>query len=204
MARKPNKKAAVANSLAYHDAYRDMLAEVASSPGQSDEDGRSVKKRRVAGRIITQTPQAPPAQQFPGSVQPQRDDNIDDLFEDVPDTQRTLQHVEQTESEDSADSDINWEQVDLKQTDEDSEITGSEVNDEPQGLNLVLQDGKQRASRPVVDRRKPVTAAEKKLRLVVHKMNITCLLAHVHIRNHWCNDSTIHVSRCTWTKSHQV
>ena len=194
MARKPNKKAAVVDSLAYHDAYRDMLAEVASSPGQSDEDGRSVKKRRVAGRIITQTPQAPPSQELSGAVQPKSDGNFDDLFEDVPDTQRHLQQVDQTESEDSADSDINWEQVDLKQTDEDSEITGSEVNDEPQGLNLVLQDEKQGASRPVVDRRKPITAAEKKLRLVIHKMNVTCLLAHVHIRNHWCNDSTVNVS----------
>ena len=193
MARKPIKKAAVADSLGYHDAYRDMLAEVASSPGQSDEDGRSVKKRRVAGRIITQTPQAPSSQQFPGSVQPKSDDDFKDLFEDVPDTERPLQQVEQTESEDSADSDVNWEQVDLKQTD-DSDIAGSEVTDEPEGLNLVLHDEKQRASRPAADRRKPITAAERKLRLVVHKMNISCLLAHVHVRNHWCNGNTVQVS----------
>lgn len=194
MARKPNKNAAIADSLAHNNAYREMLAEVASSLGQSDEDGRSVKKRRVAGRIVTQTPQAPQSQQFPGSVQPKRDDSIDYLFEDVPDTQRPLQQIEQTESEDSADSDVNWEQVDLKQSDDDSDIIGSEVNDVPKGLNLVLQDEKQRASRPAADRRKPITTAEKKLRLVVHKMNVSCLLAHVHIRNHWCNDNTVHVS----------
>ena len=193
MARKSNKKAAIADSLAHNNAYREMLAEVASSPGQSDEDGRSVKKRRVAGRIITQTPQAQPSQQFPGSVQLKRDVDFDDLFEDVPDTQRPLQQVEQTESEDSADSDVNWEQVDLKQTD-DSDIAGSEVADEPEGLDLVLQDEKQPASRPAADRRKPMTAAEKKLRLVVHKMNVSCLLAHVHVRNYWCNDNTVHVS----------
>ena len=194
MARKPNKKAAITDSLAHHNAYRDMLAEVASSPGQSDEDGRSVKKRRVAGHIITQTPHAPPSQRFRASVQPKSDDNLDELFEDVPDTQPQLQQVEQTESEDSADSDVNWEQVDLKQTDNDSDDTGSDVNDEPQSLNLVLQDEKQRALRPAPDRRKPITAAERKLRLVVHKMNVSCLLAHVHVRNYWCNDNTVHVS----------
>ena len=193
MARRSGQKAAIAVEPV-HDVYRDMLAEAASSPAQSDEVGRSAKKRRIAGHVVTQEPKG--RRSSPPLLKPylEKDDNLDDLFEDVPGTQRPLQQLEQTESEDSAYGDVNWEQVDLKECDDGSDEAGSDADDKPQNLNLVLQDDRHGVSRPAVDRRKPITAAEKRLRLEVHKMNVCALLVHVHFRNYWCNEDTVHVS----------
>ena len=166
------------------DVYRDMLAEAVPSPMRSDDDGRSVKKRRVAGRIVQQTSNAT------GSANIKHEDadqarSIDDSFaETIP------QRIVLSESEDSADSDVDWENVELK--DEPKDESGmNEPAEEPRELNITLSDT--RASSSDRPKRKAVTALEKKLRLEVHKMNLCCLLAHCHNRNYWCNDDAVHV-----------
>ena len=170
------------------NVYRDMLADVASSPMQSDDDGRSVKKRRVAGRVVidrqecTSSPVIQPKYEAPN-------DSIDDLFEEPAPVQ---QHIYQSGSEDSADSDINWEEVNLK--DDANGEASSEAESHIGELNLVLGVEKRGPSRIERERRKPITAAERKLRLEVHKMHLCSLLVHVYIRNHWCNDLNAHVS----------
>ncbi|KAK3945638.1 Rad4-domain-containing protein, partial [Diplogelasinospora grovesii] len=42
-----------------------------------------------------------------------------------------------------------------------------------------------------VDRRKPATREEKDRRVLIHKMHLLCLLAHVELRNRWCNDPRV-------------
>lgn len=183
--RKPNRNGA----SEVPDVYRGMLAEAGSSPMKNDEDGRSVKRRRVAGRIVTtggpsddhQTVKDEPAD---------TDADIDDLFEDVP---LVRQSIEQSEQEDSDGSGFDWEDVNLK-TEADEGAVHDAVDeteaDSRQDLDLVL-GAKQAPQRP---RKKVVPSIEKKLRLEVHKMNICCLLIHAHIRNHWCNDDAVQVS----------
>ena len=186
MARKGAKKSAVSD---VPDIYRDMLAEAGSSPTQSDQDGRSIKKRRVAGRVVAQG-QISQANATTSSNVEAQDQNLDDLFEDVP---INRQQVVQTESEDSADSDVNWEEVDLKDAALDDQ--GSDADhEEPQNLSIDLGGDKSQPRRQERAKKKPVTAAEKKLRLEVHKMHLCSLLVHVYIRNHWCNDLKLHVS----------
>ena len=188
MARKKSAKNA-SSIYPVSEVYRDMLADANSSPMQSDEDGRLVKKRRVAGRLVTNA-------QYPSNQaksEPQ-EASIDDLFDEcVPVQGRQQQQIIKSESEDSTDSDVNWEEVDLKDVLDREESPESEPRS--RDMNLILGDDKQRTSRVERRKGKTVTAAERKLRLEVHKMHLCCLLIHVHIRNFWCNDEDVHVSR---------
>lgn len=96
-----------------------------------------------------------------------------------------------TDSDDSAESDLDWEEVDLAQSMNQEDDLNNDST-----LELVLDgNNHSEAAENQSRKRKPATAAERKLRLVIHKMHVLCLLAHVHRRNHWCNDEQVHVSR---------
>ena len=171
------------------DVYRDLLADAASSPMQSDDEGRSIKKRRVAGRVVTQTPDSRATTMV--ETKPEAQNNrLDELFDEPNPVQ---QEIFKSESEDSADSDVDWEEVELKHS--VSETANSELDSYSGELDLVLGNEERGPSRLERDKRKPITAAERKLRLGIHKMHLCSLLIHVYIRNHWCNDRHVHVSR---------
>ena len=169
------------------DAFRELLVETRSS-APNREERRPVKRRRIGGKLVEQDVVAA---EETASVKSEKLDvghDLDDLFEeDVSSRQEILL----SESEDSADSDVDWENVDLKQEGKDEEPDEITVPTEPIELNLVLDKG--RESQDERPKRKAVTALEKKLRLEIHKLNICCLMIHVHIRNHWCNDDQIQV-----------
>ena len=93
-----------------------------------------------------------------------------------------------TDSE-ADDSDLDFEDVGLdqsatKDTQEDSDILDVSVE----------VGGKGTPSKPVATRRKPVTTAERRERLAVHKVHLLLLLFHAHIRNSWCNSQQVEVS----------
>ena len=166
-----------------------MLAAATSSPMQSDDDGRSIKKRRVGGRIVNTSDVHSSIVIKDHSGKTEHYNSIDDRFEDgIPITQQIVE----TSSEDSADSDVNWEEVHLHDVDGIGELLSSR-DSVPQKLNLTLDDGRERVARNITPKRKPLTAAEKKLRLDVHKMHLCSLMVHVYFRNHWCNDEDMHV-----------
>jgi xeroderma pigmentosum group C-complementing protein len=87
---------------------------------------------------------------------------------------------------------MEWEEVDLQQAPAQSiqvaPVTGAD--NEPLQITLDGHEGKRRK---VISRQKPLTAAEKKLRLDIHKVHVLCLLRHVQIRNLWCNDDELQV-----------
>lgn len=58
-------------------------------------------------------------------------------------------------------------------------------------LDLSAQLATQAALRQV-NRRKAISREEKARRVEVHKVHLVCLLAHVEIRNRWCNDGQVH------------
>ena len=185
-----SKAAGKANARnAVPDVYGEMLAEaVSSSPTQKSEDGRSVKRRRVGGRIVTQSVADHAPQRPEQSISTGNQRGIDHLHGEP---KPTPQHIEQTESEDSADSDEDFEDVDLGSNVKQDDTFEHEI-EEPAELNLVLGAESQKTPRSAQVKRKTVTSTEKKLRLEIHKMHLCSLLAHVHLRNHWCNDESVY------------
>ena len=171
------------------DVYGDMLAEAVSSPTRRSEDGTPIKRRRVGGRIVVQNVNKIASHQPEQSISTGGQEGIDDFFEEPA---STPQHIEQTESEDSADdSDEEFEDVDLGSSVKQRDSSDPEM-EEPGDLKLVLGGDNQETSKSTQVRRKPITSMEKKLRLVIHKLHLCSLLAHVYLRNHWCNDEKVH------------
>ena len=175
------------------DVYRDMLADTISpSPAQINEGGRAVKRRRVGGRIVEQShDHDAESPSHISDIKLAFDSDIDDLFEDV---KPNRQHIVQSDSEDSAGSDLNWEEVGLDANEERDASDRDEDAGDGQ-ISIVLGDhGDEQHSRvPERLKRKPMTAEDKALRLAIHKMHLSSLLAHVHLRSHWCNDEEVYV-----------
>ena len=185
----PRGRRKVNDSSASHvpEVYRELLAEAGFSPARNDEDGRSVKRRRVGGRIV-KTGEVSDEENIvkdePVELKPDSDTEFEDVLP-------VRQSIEQSEPDDSEGSNFDWEDVDLKANSDRGSVEADDgMATRDQGLNLVL-DAKKVLERP---KRKVVPAIEKKLRLEVHKMNICCLMIHAHIRNHWCNDDIVQVS----------
>ncbi|KAF2837488.1 Rad4-domain-containing protein [Patellaria atrata CBS 101060] len=93
------------------------------------------------------------------------------------------------DSDESEESEFEWEDVGLGKTLEDDKEVDIDPNTSGAPLSIVLGERSQNAGKtPRRIRRRVVTSVEKKMRLDIHKIHILCLLSHVHIRNDWCND----------------
>lgn len=161
------------------EVYREMLAEAEARDNQGPETDRPMKKRRVGERTAFSSQLESTGQEI----------QAPESNEDVGQSMQTA--YDSTASEES---DIEWEEIDIQQAPPnygDQSIAVS--NDEP--LQITLDQQKDKTKR-VISRRKPVTGAEKKLRLEIHKLHLLCLLGHVQIRNLWCNDEQIQVGTC--------
>jgi xeroderma pigmentosum group C-complementing protein len=163
-----------------------MLAEAVPSLAKSDTDGKTIKKRRVGGRIVTYgvtEVKAKPSK---------REDTAPPPFDgNVP------ARVEQTVYNDSAGSseeDLEWEEVDLNQALKPSLLKAASNPKDNLPLEIRLDGHTAKGKAPAIQRRKPVTGSEKRMRLEVHKAHLLCLIAHVYIRNHWCNDVGLQVN----------
>ncbi|KAL8877772.1 MAG: hypothetical protein Q9192_008601, partial [Flavoplaca navasiana] len=180
-----------------NDAYQDMLNEASSSPTQTSDEGRTVKKRRVQGRIVAQndadgslTRLSPEGRLLPTASHVDR--SSENSTVKLEPTHPLQQEQTAYEVDCSEESDFAWEEVGLAH--EEAEVLDDPLKEQQeQQLDLVLdQDGEEDTTSPAVARKKPLTALERKLRLEVHKVHLLCLLSHVHMRNHWCNDQNIH------------
>lgn len=180
-------------------AYQDMLAEVNSSPTQTGDEGRAIKRRRVRGRIVAQDGVV----SLPGKCQKSAEAILDashevsshpDQVVEPSNPTHPLQQEQLAYTDDSSgESDLAWEEVDLPNN-AGKEIEVQPDEEEEQMLELVLDgDGERHSNMPAPARRKPLTTLEKQLRRQVHQVHLLCLLSHVHLRNHWCNDQDIHV-----------
>lgn len=168
--------------------YRDMLADAtSSSPTRTNEEGRVIKRRRVKGRIVTQSKEELAFPHFEPSGDGGHEGGLNDAFEtDEP----NLQQISQTESEDSGHSDVDWEEIELQ----NAAAASDREHHEPEDLNIVLGAEKSEHTSALdgMAKRRPITAEEKMLRLEIHKMHLCSLMAHVYLRNHWCNDGDVH------------
>lgn len=168
------------------DVYTNMLADAASSPSQVSEEGKTIKRRRIAGRVAAQDQHNGEEDKLDQPPSGRDHDGLD------PESGSDRQQTVYNDSEESAESDMDWEEVDFSRV--------SEREDLPEGddaqnseLKLVLGTKDQEAPRSMPAKRKPISSAERQLRLHIHKLHLLSLLFHVHLRNHWCNDKEVHV-----------
>lgn len=160
------------------EVYREMLAEAdARASNQPETEDRPLKRRRVGERRSVLPELKSEEQAIPPS---EADENVG----------RQLQTAYDSAASD--DSDMEWEEVEIHQPVSDAlQAAASGQGDEPLQITL---DKPTETRKTLVARRKPVSAAEKKLRLDVHKVHLLCLLSHVQRRNLWCNDDEVQVS----------
>lgn len=96
-----------------------------------------------------------------------------------------------TSSDDSDDSDA-FEDIDLGLAQSDDDVCATEQGEEDNtSLEITLDQPTTSDQPPRPRRRAPLTHAEKRLRLHVHKAHVRCLFRHLWTRNAWCNDNLV-------------
>lgn len=184
MARRDRQKRRADDELpaVYRELLAEAEAEASASASHGSDEGRIRKRRRVGNRGL-ETPSLEKASTKPEGDVEQQEKRPSPL------------QVAVKEPESSEESDIGWEDVELRpeQASEDLDTDG--------GLDIVLdeKEARQRAPRP---KNAASNAAQRQLRVALHKMHLLCLIPHVHLRNAWCNDPEIQVrSSCSqkWT-----
>jgi xeroderma pigmentosum group C-complementing protein len=117
----------------------------------------------------------------------------DDLFGDDLLPAPTLQTMERDSDDDDSDSDGD-DEIDFEEVPIQSAVPSATAAGQASGDLLDLDLSAHMASvlprRP--DRRKALTREEKARRVQIHKVHLVCLMAHVEIRNRWCNDPAVH------------
>lgn len=159
------------------DVYREMLEEAeARDPGQFASD-RPIKRRK-AGDMKALPVGTGSSEQTSRQVETNK-----------PDTQPVQTVYDSSTSEES---DVEWEDVDIQPPSQSlfKGHTASEGDDEMLQITLEQEPEKRKKA---VQRRKPLNAAERKVRLDVHKVHLLCLLGHVRLRSMWCNDEELQV-----------
>ena len=158
----------------YQSLVAEYLAAEASSPADTEtEDGRSSKRRRVDKSTTDNE----------GPVSFEGDNHLRPVS--------NQQYAYNDSDDDTTDefSDDDFEDVVLP----DAPRAVTSLN--PTGdLNLTL-GGKNVESpkRLSAGRRKALTAADRKMRLEIHKIHVLALLCHGRLRNQWCNDASVQV-----------
>lgn len=156
--------------------YREMLAEAEARAAEEPEPDRPRKRRRVDERSAAQ------------SSTPKLVDNEMPTASKEGEQTTQIQTVYDLDLDASDDSDMEWEEVEIQQP--PPTVQDSAAGAEAESLQITLDKGYDRP-KTTVARRKRVSAAEKQLRLDIHKVHVLCLLGHVHMRNLWCNDDQV-------------
>ncbi|KAK3994538.1 hypothetical protein QBC44DRAFT_348834 [Cladorrhinum sp. PSN332] len=159
------------------DVYREMLVDVSNEI----KDTRPLKRKRPGEKssVIAKKP-----------IIEDDDDEDEHLeFEHVTVPQPTIQTVvRDTDDEDDDDDDdeIEFEDVNINKTPASS--ASATTTQQPKSLTLNLSALMAAKGPQKGNRRKPATREEKERRVEIHKAHLVCLLAHLELRNRWCND----------------
>ncbi|RDW75189.1 hypothetical protein BP6252_06331 [Coleophoma cylindrospora] len=197
--RRASARQAATGKAPIPDVYQDMLAEVL--PAQSDVSERPLKRRRTGkGKEVASSPTNNTENgDEEGDVE---DEDIQ--FEDVLDIpkinasrnasdsgdeepkekQQQTAYRDSEGDDDSAEEGFDWDALQSR----------SGPQDGPKDLELTLIKKTLPDQKAPPSRRKVTTLAEKNLRLEIHRIHVLCLLAHVNIRNDWCNDAEVHAA----------
>ncbi|KAI0120501.1 Rad4-domain-containing protein [Hypoxylon sp. NC0597] len=167
------------------DIYREMLVE-ADAQSNTISSERPLKRRRPGQRNEQLLKKSNPPEATPKTEDADDEDEDDVQFEDVPPPTATVQTVYR-DSEEEDDDEMQFEDVDFSFPPSNLDAT----EDGNQDLELNFSARTIESPRKAVDRRKPISKAEKDRRIEIHKTHLLCLLAHVARRNRWCNDEAI-------------
>lgn len=117
------------------------------------------------------------------------DDEEDSLFGDMPTPTPQTMLLDSDEDDDE----IDFEDVTIQPVTSLAAGSTASAKGLPSagGLNLDLSAHLAAMAPPRADRRKAMSKEEKAQRVEVHKLHLLCLLAHVEIRNRWCNDAEV-------------
>lgn len=169
--------------------YREMLRDaVTSSPPLSDIE-RPLKRRKIRGHAIASGVRESDLSARESIAGHTTDGHTTDGVASEDYDGLAQPQTQYDESEVSSESDVNWEEVDFQEV---ARVDDGSAN--AQELNLIIGDtGGSKIDLNQRSKRRQATSAERKIKLEIHKMHMLCLLAHVHLRNHWCNDDEVHV-----------
>ncbi|KAF2001911.1 DNA repair protein Rhp41 [Amniculicola lignicola CBS 123094] len=180
------------------DVFQDLLAQAqASRSAGADEDSKPLKKRKTtlssrqrnASHLEETARKRPTIPETRSRLQtPAQPVSALESHDHEP-SDRVLQTI--TDSEESDDSDMEWEDA-LADGNTGDEDNGAHAMPEVGDLSITIggDAGPELAGKKRV-RRRGITSVDRKLRLDVHKAHILCLLCHVHRRNIWCNDGQV-------------
>lgn len=162
------------------EVYRELLEEAeARDPAQFQPD-RPIKRRRVRDTKAIPIEESV-EQQAIVTEQPRVDTD---------DTQQVQTVYDDSATEDE--SDIEWEDVDAQPAVPGPSGSTSTFQGGDESLEITL--GKEPETRKkTAPRLKPLSGAERQIRLDIHKAHLLCLLAHLNLRNLWCNDGETQV-----------
>lgn len=176
--------------------YRQMVAEARAELRAQNAAGtpeRPLKRRRPGERTPAKT--TAPAASTPsksttretGGDAANTTSGNDVQFENAMLPTPTVQTITRSDDEDE-DDDIDFEDVAIEKPAAPSAATPEKKSQEL-SLDLSAHMGAAASHRP--DRRKAINREEKARRLEIHKVHLVCLLAHVELRNRWCNDRQV-------------
>lgn len=162
------------------DVYQQMLEEAEARDPEQFHSDRAIKRRRVGDSKAIPVDSPEPAQisrvADTGNGEEEQTQNV-----------QTVYDLSETDE-----SDVEWEDVDIQQPTPEASSDAALPQASNETLQITLEQEPEKRKK-TVHRRKPVTGAEKKIRLDVHKVHLLCLLAHVNLRNRWCNDVSVQV-----------
>lgn len=162
------------------NVYQELQEEAEARDPEKYASDRPFKRRKVDDPKAT--PVDPrPLDQTQRNAKAKKDDSL------------PLQTAyDSSESAESEESDIEWEDVEMQQL-QPSFLQGSSApNDNEEMLQITLAQEPEKRPK-AIQRRKPLNKAERRVRLDVHKSHLLCLLGHVRLRNRWCNDDELQV-----------
>ncbi|OAL22167.1 hypothetical protein AYO22_07428 [Fonsecaea multimorphosa] len=165
------------------EVYGDMLAEAVAEEQASASNSRASKRRK-----ISEEPSTNIELDFDLFGSPANAQDVDGTVSAAEDAPPKLQQVVFDDFEDSDESDAEFEDVDLEPATSDA----AEERHPEQQKTLELDLSRTSTPKRAAQRRKPVSLAERKLRLDVHKAHLVLLLAHLSCRNRWCNSELVH------------
>ncbi|KAK0704156.1 hypothetical protein B0T21DRAFT_405457 [Apiosordaria backusii] len=164
------------------DLVKEMVVEVRRGQKTEDPDiPEPPRKRKRPG----EKPAKPSKEKDTGD---DSNGEQDIEFEDVPIPAPTIQTMVRDtdeEDDDDDDDDIQFEDVNINGTGATSRYEG------PKTLDLDLTAHMAALTQKKGDRRKALGREEKDRRIETHKVHLLCLLAHVELRNRWCNDPKV-------------
>ena len=216
----PAKQTRAAATKIPDDVFADLAVDVARS-GPNAQSGRPLKRRRIINKDDGVTDGVAESVDHPGTqtaeapartlddlaaLEPQDDEAMlsrldgnfsstdlsggEDEDEDKDAGRLRQEQVVYDDTSSDQGSDVDWENLLSYDAEHETDAPGSKpVNSDKIQLDLNAQPSP--SAKRSRTQRLPATTLEKRKRLAIHKLHLCTLLAHVYIRNEWCNDHRV-------------